>query len=377
MKMINRFLVALILSLSMRVGAAETNQPAPAANVPQAVAPPAFEAPSPATNAPEITPAPKSTRKAKASPAKSRKGKAGAPKAAARPASESFAQKSDARVAINPPETGIVRQRNVNVRGQAAFLGEVITKLHKGESVTLLEEITKGKTKEDEPPIWFRIAMPTNTPVWVSAHFVDPGTRTVVPKKLKVRAGPGENFSAVGMLEKGATVKEIRNVNGWLEIETPPDTYAFVSADLIERASAAPVPPPAAPEIVAVEPPPATATAPDGTPEIPTPAPAPVEPPPAVEPPAAIPAPPVEEPLPKRIVTREGIVRRSLNVQTPSYFALENPENRKVINYLYNPQPGFTLKPWIGTSVVVTGEESIDKRWPNTPVIEIETIDQR
>jgi hypothetical protein len=56
---------------------------------------------------------------------------------------------------------------------------------------------------------------------------------------------------------------------------------------------------------------------------------------------------------------------------------LESPDTGKTINYLYNPQPGFTLKPWVGTKVVVTGEESIDKRWPNTPVIEIETIDQR
>ena len=201
----------------------------------------------------------------------------------------------------------------------------------------------------------------------------------VIPKKLKVRAGPGENFSMVGMLEKGATIKEIRNVNGWIEIETPADTYAFVAADLIERASAAPVPPPTAPEVVAVQPQPTEVPAQNVTPETPTPAPAPaaVEPPPVTAPPVVTPPPAVEEPLPKRVVTREGIVRRSLNVQTPSYFALENPENRKIINYLYNPQPGFTLKPWIGTMVTVTGEESIDKRWPNTPVIEIETIDQR
>jgi hypothetical protein len=88
--------------------------------------------------------------------------------------------------------------------------------------------------------------------------------------------------------------------------------------------------------------------------------------------------PPIEEePLPKRIVSREGIVRRSLNVQTPSYFALESPDTGKTINYLYSPEPTFTLKSLIGARVIVTGEESIDRRWPNTPVIEIETLEQR
>jgi len=334
MKMINRFLLALILTLAWSEGASDL----------------------------------------------SAQSKPGAP-----------ANKPDVRVPINPPETGIVLQRNVSARGQAGFAGEVIARLHKGESVTLLEEVNKGSAKEDEPTQWYRIAMPTNTPVWVHAAFVDPASKTVTPRRLRVRAGPGENFSTVGMLEKGATVKEIRSVNSWLEIETPPGTYAFVAGDLIERTPAAPViPPPAAPEVVAVAPAPDIAPAQPVIPDVvptpaPTPAPAPApepepvvaEVPPAIDPTILNPAPPVEAPMPKRIVTREGIVRRSINVQTPSYFELENPENRKIINYLYNPQPGFTLKSWIGLSVRIVGEESIDKRWPNTPVIEIETIDPR
>ncbi|MEO6035346.1 MAG: SH3 domain-containing protein [Verrucomicrobiota bacterium] len=379
--MINRFLLAVILSVALSGSAIQTNSPSPAIAAPSVATPPAVEPAPRATNATaEVTPAPVSPSKPKASVRKSRKPKAKAKAASEKAATESTGSKTSTRLAINPPETGTVRQRNVNVRGQASFVGEVITRLHKGESVTLLEEISLGKTKTDEPSIWFRIAMPTNTPVWVSGGFVDPTAKTVIPKKLKVRAGPGENFSMVGILEKGATVKEIRTVNGWIEIETPAETYAFVAADLIERGSPAPVPPPVAPEVVAVTPPPTeTPAAPEVAPEnpAPSPTPAPAEPTPAVVAPAVTPPPVVEEPLPKRIVTREGIVRRSLNLQTPSYYELESLQNRKIINYLYNPQPGGTLKPWIGITVTVTGEESIDKRWPNTPVIEIETIDQR
>jgi hypothetical protein len=280
--------------------------------------------------------------------------------------------------AINPPETATVKPEAANVRGQASFVGEVITKLHKGESVTLLEEITLGKTSKGEPEKWFRIAMPTNTPVWVSGHFIDPATKTVIPKKLKVRAGPGENFSVVGDLEKGATIKEIRTVNDWTEIEPPADTYAFVAADLIERSTAAPVAPVVpepAPEVVAVPP---TPEAPAVAEPVATAPVAPAEP--VVEtpaPPVVVPPPAVEEPLPKRIVTREGIVRRSLNVQTPSYYELESPDTGKVINYLYSPKPGFTLKTLIGQRVLVTGEELIDKRWKNTPVIEIDSLQTR
>jgi uncharacterized protein YgiM (DUF1202 family) len=287
-------------------------------------------------------------------------------------AAEPAEKKSDTHVEINPPEVATVKLDAVNVRGRASFVGEVITRLKKGESVTLLEEITLAKTKKDEPARWFRIAMPTNTPVWVNAHFINADTKAVVPKKLQVRGGPGEIYSVIGTLEKGYIVKEIRKVNDWIEIETPPGTFAFVAADMIERtASAAPTAPEPAPEVVAVPPDVSPETPAPAEPTAPAPAPAevaePVSPPPPV----------VEEPLPKRIVTREGIVRRSYNVQTPSYFELESPDTGKIINYLYSSEPTFTLKPLIGQRVVVTGEESIDKRWPNTPVIEIETLEQR
>src|SRR5690606_12802772 len=105
------------------------------------------------------------------------------------------ARSSDKHTAITPPETGIVNGQNCNVRGRPSFIGEVITKLNKGEKVTLLEEITLSKTRKDEPANWYKIVMPTNTPVWVSAHFVDPNTKLVLPRKLQVRAGPGENYS--------------------------------------------------------------------------------------------------------------------------------------------------------------------------------------
>ncbi len=357
MKLITKLTLGLILSLGA-AQAAETNAPAAAADaVPATVIPPTTAQISVPDPKPKTT---KTTKKSKKP-------------AVAKPA----ASKLEGRVAINPPETAVTKQDAINVRGQPSFVGEVITKLRKGDSVTLLEEITLAKTKKDEPARWFKIAMPTNTPVWVNANFVDATSKAVTPKKLQVRGGPGENYSVVGSLEKGAVVKEIRQTNDWIEIEAPADAYGFVAADLIDRAApTAPAPPPAAPEIVAVPPvteppapPPAEPTAsaaPETAPPAATPAPVVVTPPPVVE-----------EPLPKRIITREGFIRYSYNVQTPSYFQLESPDTGKIINYLHSSRPGFTLKPLVGKMVAITGEEVIDKRWPNTPVIEIESLEQR
>ena len=357
MKMITKLTLGLILSFAVSATAVDTTTPAATTVAAPAATP---------TIPPALETAPVAKPKTKAAAKKPKKATATTPSA-----------KSEGHVAINPPETGITKQDAINVRGQPSFIGEVITKLRKGESVTLLEEITRAKTKKDEPARWFRIAMPTNTPVWVNANFIDPAGKTVTPKKLQIRGGPGENFSVVGTLEKGAVVKEIRKTNDWMQIETPADAYGFVAVDLIERsAPSAPVVPPVAPEIVAV--PPVTAP-PTPAPSDPAPPAAPETVPPVVTPPpvVVIPPPVEEEPLPKRIVTRDGIVRRSLNVQTPSYYELESPDTGRIINYLYSSKPGFTLKPLIGTRVSVTGEEMIDARWKNTPVIEIESLEQR
>jgi uncharacterized protein YgiM (DUF1202 family) len=274
--------------------------------------------------------------------------------------------------------TALVTHDRVNVRAQAALTGEVITQLRRGEHVTILEEIAVPQPKEGEPAKWCRIALPSNTPVWVHSEFIDPSTKKVTASRLNVRAGPGDNFSVVARLDRGATVKEIRTVNKWIEIEPPPGAQAFVAANFLTRQ---PAQRPA--EIAAVAP--TTPVRAPVEPAAPEPEPAEPAPPIASEPmadAAAIPAPepvivqpePELEPV-RRVVTREGIVRRDFSVQTPTYYALESPDTKRTINYLHNTDPKYQLKHYVGFRVVVTGEESIDRRWPRTPVLQIESID--
>ena len=128
--------------------------------------------------------------------------------------------------------TGTVVGENVNVRGRATLSSEIVTRVQKGEKVTVLEEVTLAKPKPDEPERWYRIALPSNTPVWVHGDFLDEGKTT--KKRLNLRGGPGENYSILGRLEKGTLVKEIRRKEEWVEIERPAEAHAYVAADLVE-----------------------------------------------------------------------------------------------------------------------------------------------
>lgn len=338
-----------------------------------------------------------------------------------------------------------VTEDRVNVRGQPSLVGEVITQLQKGETVTVLEEISLEKPKPGDPARWAKIRMPANTPVWVFASFIDSNTKTVSARRLNLRAGPGENYSVVGRLERGDPVKPIRTVDEWMEIETPEKAYAFVAADLLGKTAgtAAPVaasaikpdesavkpdvaqssPAPAAPSssepasdptapaksaetketpplastetpaqpapAAPIQQPPATAaeTTPASPTVVPVPpalevvpqpaapsesaAPKPADPIPAPGPSSASPS----EPAPKRVVAREGIVRGTKSIQAPTHFELVSPDSRKVINYLYTEDGTLNLKDLKGKKILVRGEEGIDPRWPNIPLIIIESLE--
>jgi nitrite reductase/ring-hydroxylating ferredoxin subunit len=115
---------------------------------------------------------------------------------------------------------------------------------------------------------------------------------------------------------------------------------------------------------------------------------APTEPPavpPTTEPPAITNAsaeiaaattntPAADEPPPKRIVQREGMVRGTSSIQAPTHFGLFNLETGKMVDYLLTTSPSLDLRRYKGLHVIVTGEEGLEERWGNTPVITIQKI---
>lgn len=309
-------------------------------------------------------------------------------------------------VPLNPgPAT--CEANNVNVRGQAKLKSEVVGKLTKGQQVTVLEEIKLKNSGPDEPSAWAKISLPTNILVWANTSFIDPANKTVKPKKLNVRGGPGENYSVLGTLKQGDTVKDISTKGDWTQIEAPADAYAFVAAQFLKQGEApivaantptatttTPTPEPVPPTTTTTVTEPQIATntkepAPTTTPPPTTPPVTATEPPPTTTPPTTTEPPPVtipepsttttnapdeNEPPPKRIVQREGVVRGTFSIQAPTKYELISPDNHRTINYLHTDSPDLDLSRYKGIRIIVTGEEGLDERWRNTPVITIQKI---
>jgi uncharacterized protein YgiM (DUF1202 family) len=229
---------------------------------------------------------------------------------------------------------------NVNARGQAGLKGEVVSHLKKGETVTVLDQINLDKHKANEPAQWAKIALSPTTHVWVKSSYINAASKTVLTKKLNLRAGPGENFSVLGVIERGTAVNEITSKNGWMQIDPPASTYSFVAAMYLKQeAQAAPAP---APAPVPEQPTIAQPTAPQG-------------------------------PQP-RVVSHEGVVRAVGSIAAPTKYELYDPATEVNINYLYTTSPTLDLSRYVNMRIIVTGEEGLDARWKDTPLINIQSI---
>jgi uncharacterized protein YgiM (DUF1202 family) len=368
--------------------------------------------PAPATPAPTLAPAPAVTNAPPGKPSHKKPGKKAPEKKSGKQAGKKSEKAAVAKKpAVKKPQAlpelkttplvagpAMVIASNVNVRGQAKLKSEVVTHVTKGATVTVIEEIVKNNSGPEEPSAWAKILLPPGGHVWANTMFLT--NSTVRPKKLNLRSGPGENYSVVGLLQKGDAVKEVTTKGEWTEIEPPATAYAFMAAQYLsqEAAEVAAVPtPPVMPKPTPVAPPPAppeptpapttVATAPavapppTEAPAVPHPTVTPPAPPPAEMPPVTTPTAPAaiepaipEEPPPPRIVQREGIVRGMTSIQAPSRFVLISPENRKDIDYLYTTSTNLDLRRYKGLQIIVTGEEGLDDRWGNTPVLTIQKI---
>ena len=384
-------------------------------------------------------------------------------------------------VVLDPPGAATVKLESLLVRSQPAFAGDILTHVLKGQTVTVLEQITLAKPKLNEPANWARIVLPTNTSVWVFADYVDTNSMTISRPRVNVRGGPGDFYGIVALLEKGAQVEQIRRNPDWIQIQPPANAYGFVASDYLTMLPPASPPPamvvaaapaaaaPAAPEPMAPPPanitPEAASTTAAAAPEAAAPvAAAPVAPEPAAPPPATTPsestnttaaaapetaapvaaapatpepvappatsaapeasnavaataaAPPIVAPEPTasapeatapvpapaaaavpaaaapvaaaaatpesagidsgpRIVTREGYLHKALNVQAPANYELRDINSGKVIEFLQPDARDKNFPRYTGLRVLVTGPEVLDRRWPKTPILQVQTVD--
>jgi hypothetical protein len=107
--------------------------------------------------------------------------------------------------------------------------------------------------------------------------------------------------------------------------------------------------------------------------EAPAPAPAPAAAP--VPEPQTMATAPSEPAAPLvRVVSHEGVVRGVVSPVAPTKYELYDPATGVNINYLYTTSPTLDLSKYVNMRIIVTGEEGLDARWKDTPLINIQSI---
>lgn len=330
---------------------------------------------------PEI-PAPASVSAAPVTPAVTQvTNTAAAPVKKAAPKKKKMVKKISEPTVTLVAGTATVLPPNLNLRGQAGLKGEAVGHLKKGDTVTVISQINLDKHAADEPAQWAKIALPSGTKVWVNNHFIDTASKTVSAKKLNLRAGPGENYSVIGSLEKGASISELSTKGSWTEIETPTNAFAFVAAMFLVQtpASVEPTPPTPTPTTVAETAPVTPTPVAESQPVVATPPPsAPTTVTSAAETSSVVGNTNITEvdtnPPPPRVVTHEGYVRKSVSIVAPTYYELFDWDTGNAINYLYSSSTNLNLARYDTCKVMVTGEEGLAARWGATPVLTIQKI---
>jgi uncharacterized protein YgiM (DUF1202 family) len=361
----------LMLGVMVAVSAAAQNSTNSMPEIP----PPMVGTPA-ATPAPEVLPAPTKPSTPAKTPVKSKK------KVVAKAAPKKIAFTEPPITLVPGPAEVCVS--NLNVRGQAGLKGEVVAHVQKSESVTVLSEITLDKHKADEPAQWAKIALPASVDVWVDSSFIDAATKTVKPKKLNLRAGPGENYSVLGVVERGTPVTETGAKGKWTKIDAPTNAFAFIAAMYLKQEASGNMPanPPPSTETPVV-----TTTLTEGQPimvgagtngsamadmnSMPAPV---LNPTVIIQTNIIVVADTNPPPPPPRVVTHEGVVRSSVSLVAPTYFELYDPATGNAINYLYSTTTNLNLSNYKGLRIDVTGEEGMDARWKDTPVLTVQQI---
>jgi SH3-like domain-containing protein len=244
---------------------------------------------------------------------------------------------------------GVVKGQHSNVRSRPSLNSEVISQLHKGDSVDILER--KTVTEREKSMDWLRIALPASTKCFVSAKHLTDGTVNV--ESLNVHCGRGSNYREIGKLSKGTRVEVVEKKGEWVQIRPTPECTGWIAAELVDVNTEAARPP-----------------APSDT----------VTPPVAV-PSATAPAAPsvsvvnADPDILVSYVVKDGYVGAVNETNPPAAFELRTAEEDRLSFRVAYMEPGDTnLKRYVGKHVRIVGTQ----RWhkgERYPVIAVERVD--
>jgi hypothetical protein len=276
----------------------------------------------------------------------------------------------------------------------------------------------RGETVETQASSkdgFIRIALPPKVAVWVYGPLVDRVSHQVKAPEARLRVGPGRNYGELGVLKKGATLTEIRESDGWLQVEPPAGLSAYVGAQFIEP-SVAPVAKFAAVKtggILPADGDPVSRTVPDPALSKPpaiagasvtsvstatTPPPVSVTPPPSAP---VISMDPVSfnpgasratsggqigdvaqssiqySSEKVRVVTRVGKVARSLEPQSPSHYQLRSPlRGEGMLGFLVGQDPQTPIAKFRGKTVQVVAEEYVNPGNRTQVLLRVQSIEE-
>lgn len=248
-------------------------------------------------------------------------------------------------------DRGTVKGQRSNVRSRPSLSSEVISQLHKGESVDVLEH--KTVTEREKSMDWLRISLPASAKCFVSAKHLADGAANV--ENLNVRCGPGSNYRDIGKLSKGTKVEVVEKKGEWAQIRPTPECSGWIAAELVDVEAAPRAPAPSANTSDIVTPPVAVSSTPSA---------------PAVS---------VVNADPDIMVTyvvKDGYVGAVNEPNAPAAFELRTTEvDRLSFRMAYLETSDTNLKRFEGKHVRVVGTQ----RWrkgERYPVLAIERIDR-
>ena len=286
-------------------------------------------------------------------------------------------------------EEGKVTVSKLNVRAGDGERFSIVGHLAKGDVVK--EKRTAGD--------WIEIEHPASAHAYIAAKFIDVGeageeakpeeTPEAKPSAVSETEEPTEIVKAKPTETTPETKPVAEEVTETRELEaTKPETADVTGAkgETEKATEPAGLPEPPEPEVVVVE---AGGAEASDTQKLPMGNPEDAE---AAKPETVPDVTDTKLPVPPpRIVTREGKIKRRIfrSPKAPSRFELLN-ENGRTINYLYSSDSG-PLKSADGEdggpitferlmsmlrnrSVILTGIEAVDPRWPSLPLLDVRTL---